>query len=104
MAEIILTSKNFEEEVIKSDIPVVVDFWAVWCAPCKMLSPVVSEIAKKYEGKVKVGKVNVDEEPELAFKYKISSIPAVILFKNGEPAEASIGFKPEEQLIASLKL
>lgn len=104
MAEIVLTSKNFEEEVIKSDIPVVVDFWAVWCAPCKMLSPVVSEIAKKYEGKVKVGKVNVDEEPELAFKYRISSIPAVILFKDGSPAESSIGFKSEDALIAALKL
>ncbi len=95
MAEIILTSDNFESEVIASEIPVLVDFWATWCGPCKMLGPVISQIADEYEGKVKVGKVNVDEEEELAAKYGIQSIPTVLLFKGGEVVEQSLGFKPK---------
>jgi len=95
MAEIILTSDNFETEVIGSEIPVLVDFWAPWCGPCKMLGPVISQIADEYEGKVKVGKVNVDEEEELAAKYGIQSIPTVLLFKGGEVVEQSLGFKPK---------
>ncbi len=95
MAEIILTSDNFESEVIASEIPVLVDFWATWCGPCKMLGPVISQIADEYEGKVKVGKVNVDEEEELAAQYGIQSIPTVLLFKGGEVVEQSLGFKPK---------
>ena len=95
MAEIILTSDNFETEVIGSEIPVLVDFWAPWCGPCKMLGPVISELAEEYEGKVKVGKVNVDEEDELAAQYGIQSIPTVLLFKGGEVVEQSLGFKPK---------
>ena len=95
MAEIVLTSDNFETEVIASDIPVLVDFWAPWCGPCKMLGPVISELAEEYEGKVKVGKVNVDEEDELAAQYGIQSIPTVLLFKGGEVVEQSLGFKPK---------
>ena len=95
MAEIILTSDNFESEVIASEIPVLVDFWATWCGPCKMLGPVISQIADEYEGKVKVGKVDVDEEEELAAKYGIQSIPTVLLFKGGEVVEQSLGFKPK---------
>lgn len=95
MAEIILTSDNFESEVIASEIPVLVDFWATWCGPCKMLGPVISQIADEYEGKVKVGKVNVDEEEELAAKYGIQSIPTVLLFNGGEVVEQSLGFKPK---------
>ncbi len=95
MAEIILTSDNFESEVIASEIPVLVDFWATWCGPCKMLGPVISQIADEYEGKVKVGKVNVDEEEELAAKYGIQSIPTVLLFKGGEVVDQSLGFKPK---------
>ena len=95
MAEIILTSDNFETEVIGSEIPVLVDFWAPWCGPCKMLGPVISQIAEENEGKVKVGKVNVDEEEELAAQYGIQSIPTVLLFKGGEVVEQSLGFKPK---------
>lgn len=95
MAEIILTSDNFETEVIGSEIPVLVDFWAPWCGPCKMLGPVISQIAEEYEGKVKVGKVNVDDESELAMEYGIESIPSVLYFKGGEVVEQSLGFKPK---------
>lgn len=97
--EIILTDANFEEEVLKSDIPVLVDFWATWCGPCMMLAPTVEEIAKEYEGKVKVGKVNVDEAVELAKKYGIMSIPTLIIFKNGEISDKVIGFVPKEQIV-----
>ena len=95
MAEIALTNDNFKTEVLESDIPVLVDFWAPWCGPCKMLGPVISELAEEYEGKVKVGKVNVDEEDELAAQYGIQSIPTVLLFKGGEVVEQSLGFKPK---------
>ncbi len=95
MAELVLTSDNFETEVIAADIPVLVDFWAPWCGPCKMLGPVISQIAEENEGKIKVGKVNVDDEEELAMRFGIESIPTVLLFKNGEVVEQSLGFKPK---------
>ena len=95
MAEIVLTVDNFKTEVLESDMPVLVDFWAPWCGPCKMLGPVISQIAEEYDGKVKVGKVNVDEEDELAAQYGIQSIPTVLLFKGGEVVEQSLGFKPK---------
>ena len=98
--EITLTKANFETEALKSDKPILVDFWAPWCGPCRMLAPVLAEIAEEEAGKVKVGKVNVDEEPELAAKYGISSIPAILLFKNGQVAATSVGFKPKPELEA----
>lgn len=103
MAEITLTAENFENEVLKSDIPVLVDFWATWCGPCRMLAPTVAEIAVEYEGKIKVGKVNVDEQPSIARDYRILSIPTLILFKDGKAAATSVGFKPKEQIEAMLK-
>jgi thioredoxin 1 len=103
MAEITLTDANFDEEVLKSDIPVLVDFWATWCGPCKMIAPVVEEIAKENEGKIKVGKVNVDEEQRLAIRFGISSIPTLLVFKNGELANKAVGYMPKVQLEALLK-
>ena len=84
MTEIHLTAENFEKEVLQSEIPVLVDFYAEWCGPCKMLSPVIDEIAKEYEGKAKICRVNVDEEMELAQQYRVMSVPTVLVFKNGQ--------------------
>ena len=100
--EIKVTAANFEQEVLKSDIPCVVDFWATWCGPCRMLGPVLTEIANANEGKLKVCKVNVDEEPQLAQQFGIMSIPLVILFKNGQPVRQSLGYKPRAALEAEL--
>ena len=98
MAEVKLTTDNFKAEVLESDIPVLVDFWAVWCGPCKMVAPVVAEIAEEYEGKVKVGKVNIDEEQMLAMQYNITAIPTLILFKNGEPAQQMVGLRSKAEI------
>ncbi len=98
MSEITITKQNFEEEVLNSEIPVIVDFWAVWCGPCKMLAPVIAEISEELSGKVKVGKVNVDEEQELALKFGVTSIPTVMLFENGQAVKTSVGFMDKQQL------
>ena len=103
MSEIVLTKDNFEEEVLRSDKPVLVDFWATWCGPCRMLAPVIAQIAEEQEGKIKVGKIDVDEQPELAIRYGIASIPTLKVFKNGEVANTSVGVIPKqmiEQLLA----
>lgn len=104
MAEVILTKENFESEVLNSDIPVLVDFWATWCGPCMMLSPVIAELAEELEGKVKVGKVNVDEQNELAMEYRVASIPTLLLFKGGELVKTSVGFMPKNDIIDTLGL
>ena len=103
MAEITITRDNFEEEVLDSKIPVLVDFWATWCGPCMMLAPTVEEIAREMEGKIKVGKINVDEEPELAAMFSIMSIPTVMVFKQGEAVATTVGVQTKEKLLDMVK-
>lgn len=100
--EITLTNDNFETEVLKSDRPVIVDFWATWCGPCRMLGPVLAEIAEEKRDVLKVGKVNVDECPELAARYGIMSIPAVFLFRDGKVVAQAVGYMPKDELLATL--
>lgn len=98
MAEINVNTNEFKDEVLASDIPVLVDFWATWCGPCRMIAPFVGKIAEQYEGRLKVCKVNVDEEPELARAYGIMSIPTLLFFKNGEAVGKSVGFRSKNEL------
>lgn len=96
MADLVFTDQNFEKEVIKSDKPVLVDFWAAWCAPCRIVSPVIDELAKEFEGKVKVGKLNVDENPNVATKFGIMSIPTIVIFKKGQVVKTMVGVQGKE--------
>lgn len=102
MAEMHFTDENFDQDVLKSDIPVLVDFYAEWCGPCKMMSPVIEALAKEYEGKWKIGKCNVDENPEIASKYGVQSIPTILFFKGGVVVDKTLGFKSKEVLAAKL--
>ena len=104
MSEVIINKSNFENELLRSDKPVLLDFWASWCGPCKMLSPVLSEIADEYADVLKVAKVNVDDEPELAMKFKVSSIPMLVLFKDGRIVSTSVGYRPKDEILNELKL
>ena len=98
--EIVVTADNFEEEVLRSDKPVLVDFWATWCGPCRMLAPTIAAIAEEKAAVLKVGKVDVDQETELARRFGIMSIPTLILFENGEAVRQTMGYQPKEALEA----
>ena len=100
--EITLTNANFEQEVLNSDVPVLVDFWATWCGPCRMLGPVIEELANESDGSYKVGKVNVDDEPVLAVKYGVNVIPTIIVFEKGNIKAQSVGVQPKEALRAMI--
>lgn len=101
--EIELYKETFEQEVLQSDIPVLVDFWATWCGPCKMIAPIVKEIADKYDGKILVGKVNVDEEPDLTMQYNVSSIPTLMVFKNGQLVNKAVGYREKDEILKMFK-
>ena len=96
-------NENFEELVLKAEKPVLIDFWASWCGPCRMFAPTLDAVAEEYGDEVIVGKVNVDEEPELAQKYRVASIPTLLLIKNGEEADRSIGAIPKDAVVAMFK-
>jgi thioredoxin 1 len=101
--EIELYKETFEQEVLQSDIPVLVDFWATWCGPCKMIAPIVKEIADEYDGKILVGKVNVDEEPDLTMQYNVSSIPTLMVFKNGQLVNKTVGYREKDEILKMLR-
>jgi len=98
------TDENFETEVLKSEIPVLVDFFAVWCGPCQMMAPVIEELSKELEGKVKIGKINADENPQTSEKYSIMSIPTLILFKGGQIVKTLPGFRTKEELLKEIQI
>ncbi|MDL1892600.1 thioredoxin [Sphingobacteriales bacterium CHB3] len=102
MKPIEITDANFQQEVINSDTPVLIDFWAVWCGPCKMVAPVVEELAKEYDGKLKVGKVDVDNNPQVSMQFGIRSIPTLMVFKGGKVVEQIIGAVPKRNVVEKL--
>ena len=101
--EITITKGNFEAEVLKSQVPVLLDFWATWCGPCRMIAPALAQIAQEQAGKVKVGKINVDEEMELAMQFGVTSIPMLVVMKDGQIVRKSVGAMPKEKIEALLK-
>ncbi len=103
MSEIIITENNFENEVLKSSMPVLVDFWAEWCGPCQMMGPIVSQLATELTDWMKVGKVDVDNNHSLAVKYRVASIPTLILFKDGEPVKTIVGYHTKEEILELIK-
>ncbi len=103
MSTVTVDQSNFENEVLKSDVPVVVDFWAEWCGPCKMIAPSLEEIASEMAGEVKITKLNIDENPDLAAQYGVRSIPTLLMFKQGESASIQVGAKPKSALVDWIK-
>ncbi|HBI37605.1 MAG: thioredoxin [Spirochaetes bacterium GWF1_31_7] len=103
MSYVVLTDDNFDNEVLTSELPVLVDFWAPWCGPCKMIGPIIEELAKEYSGKVKICKCNVDENQSAPAKYGIRSIPSLIVFKDGKEVKQAVGSQPKESIIALFK-
>ena len=103
MAELKITRENFENEVMKSNIPVLIDFWAPWCGPCGMMGPIIEQLAEEYEGKAKVGKVNVDEEGELSQAFGVMSIPTIVLVKDGKVVKQAVGARPKAEVEAMLQ-
>ena len=103
MAELKITRENFENEVMKSNIPVLIDFWAPWCGPCQMMGPIIEQLAEEYEGKAKVGKVNVDEEGELSQAFGVMSIPTIVLIKDGKVVKQAVGARPKAEVEAMLQ-
>jgi len=104
MTPIEITAENFESEVINADVPVLIDLWAAWCGPCRMVGPIVEEIAADYEGRLKVGKVDVDAQPELASAFGVQSIPTLLLLKDGQIVAGTIGARAKPQLVEALEL
>lgn len=103
MSTLKITTENFEQEVMNSDKPVLLDFWASWCGPCKMVGPIVEEVAEETANSIKVGKINVDEQPELAQTFKVMSIPTLVVMKNGKIAQSSVGFKSKQAILDMLQ-
>ena len=103
MSELKITRENFENEVMKSNIPVLIDFWAPWCGPCRMMGPIIEQLAEEYEGKAKVGKVNVDEEGELSQAFGVMSIPTIVLVKDGKVVRQAVGARPKAEVEAMLQ-
>ena len=103
MAELTLTKNNFEAEVMQSRLPVLIDFWASWCGPCRMLAPVIEQIAEETAGSVKVGKVNVDEEPELAAAFQVASIPTLVAIRDGKITQTAVGVQPKDRILDMLR-
>ena len=103
MVELKITRENFENEVMKSNIPVLIDFWAPWCGPCRMMGPIIEQLAEEYEGKAKVGKVNVDEEGELSQAFGVMSIPTIVLVKDGKVVKQAVGARPKAEVEAMLQ-
>ena len=102
--ELTLTKFNFNDEVLNSDMPVIVDFWATWCGPCRMIAPIIEQLAKELDGKIKVGKVNVDEQMELAVNYRVESIPTVMFFKDGKLVDKIIGLADKEEILSKFNI
>jgi len=100
--EITLTDENFNAEILESDLPCLVDFWAPWCGPCRMVGPIVEEIAKEYQGKIKVGKLNVDKAPKTSSQYGVMSIPTLSIFKGGERVDTVVGAIPKEEIVSKI--